>query len=328
MQTIESIIIGGGPCGLSAAIEQKKKGIETLVIEKGNIVDAIYHYPTHQTFFSSSDKLSIGDVPFIVEESKPRRNQALVYYREVVKFHQLNVHPFEEVLTVKKIGNKFTITTTKDVYECKFLTVATGYYGQHNTLDVKGADLSKVKHYFKEAHPYFNQDVVVIGGKNSAVDAALELEKAGANVTVLYRGDRYSAAIKPWILPNFESLVNHEKIDMEFDANVTEITQHSVTYEKNGETVTIPNDFVFAMIGYHPDYEFLQSIGIDIHTNEFGTAPIYNKETYETNVENCYIAGVIAAGNDNNSIFIENGKYHGGIISQSILRKKQTPLES
>ena len=328
MQTIESIIIGGGPCGLSAAIEQKKKGIETLVIEKGNIVDAIYHYPTHQTFFSSSDKLSIGDVPFIVEESKPRRNQALVYYREVVKFHQLNVHPFEEVLTVKNIGNKFTITTTKDVYECKFLTVATGYYGQHNTLDVKGADLSKVKHYFKEAHPYFNQDVVVIGGKNSAVDAALELEKAGANVTVLYRGDRYSAAIKPWILPNFESLVNHEKIDMEFDANVTEITQHSVTYEKNGETVTIPNDFVFAMIGYHPDYEFLQSIGIDIHTNEFGTAPIYNKETYETNVENCYIAGVIAAGNDNNSIFIENGKYHGGIIAQSILRKKQTPLES
>lgn len=322
MQTIESIIIGGGPCGLSAAIEQKKKGIETLVIEKGNIVDAIYHYPTHQTFFSSSDKLSIGDVPFIVEESKPRRNQALVYYREVVRFHQLNVHPFEEVLTVKKIGNKFTITTTKDVYECKFLTVATGYYGQHNTLDVKGADLSKVKHYFKEAHPYFNQDVVVIGGKNSAVDAALELEKAGANVTVLYRGDRYSAAIKPWILPNFESLVNHEKIDMEFDANVTEITQHSVTYEKNGETVTIPNDFVFAMIGYHPDYKFLQSIGIDIHTNEFGTAPIYNKETYETNVENCYIAGVIAAGNDNNSIFIENGKYHGGIIAQSILKKK------
>ena len=317
MQTIESIIIGGGPCGLSAAIEQKKKGIETLVIEKGNIVDAIYHYPTHQTFFSSSDKLSIGDVPFIVEESKPRRNQALVYYREVVRFHQLNVHPFEEVLTVKKIGNKFTITTTKDVYECKFLTVATGYYGQHNTLDVKGADLSKVKHYFKEAHPYFNQDVVVIGGKNSAVDAALELEKAGANVTVLYRGDRYSAAIKPWILPNFESLVNHEKIDMEFDANVTEITQHSVTYEKNGETVTIPNDFVFAMIGYHPDYEFLQSIGIDIHTNEFGTAPIYNKETYETNVENCYIAGVIAAGNDNNSIFIENGKYHGGIVTVS-----------
>ncbi|ATH62606.1 bacillithiol disulfide reductase YpdA [Staphylococcus pasteuri] len=328
MQKIESIIIGGGPCGLSAAIEQKKKGIETLVIEKGNVVEAIYNYPTHQTFFSSSDKLSIGDVPFIVEQSKPHRNQALVYYREVVKHHQLNINPFEEVLTVKKMNNRFTITTTKDVYECKFLTVATGYYGQHNTLEVEGADLPKVSHYFKEAHPYFDQNVVIIGGKNSAVDAALELEKAGANVTVIYRGDRYPKAIKPWILPNFESLVNHEKITMEFNANVTQITEDKVVYEKDGNTIEIPNDYVFAMIGYHPDYEFLKSIGIDINTNEFGTAPVYNRETYETNVENCYIAGVIAAGNDANTIFIENGKYHGGLITQSILAKKQTPLES
>ena len=328
MQKIESIIIGGGPCGLSAAIEQKKKGIETLVIEKGNVVESIYNYPTHQTFFSSSDKLSIGDIPFIVEESKPRRNQALVYYREVVKHHQLNIHAFEEVLTVKKMNNRFTITTTKDVYECKFLTVATGYYGQHNTLEVEGAELSKVFHYFKEAHPYFDQNVVVIGGKNSAVDAALELEKAGANVTVIYRGDHYPKAIKPWILPNFESLVNHEKITMEFNANVTQITEENVTYEKDGKTITIPNDYVFAMIGYHPNYEFLESIGIEINTNEYGTAPVHNKETFETNVENCYIAGVIAAGNDNNAIFIENGKYHGGLITQSILTKKQTPLES
>ena len=328
MQTVESIIIGGGPCGLSAAIEQKKKGIETLVIEKGNVVDAIYNYPTHQTFFSSSDKLSIGDIPFIVEESKPRRNQALVYYREVVKHHQLNINAFEEVLTVKKIDNRFTITTTKDVYKCRFLTVATGYYGQHNQLEVEGAELPKVKHYFKEAHPYFNQNVVIIGGKNSAVDAALELEKAGAHVTVIYRGNEYPKAIKPWILPNFESLVRNEKIDMLFDTDVVKITEDTVIYEQNGQTYEIPNDYVFAMIGYHPDYDFLQSIGIDINTNEYGTAPVYNKETYETNVENCFIAGVIAAGNDANTIFIENGKYHGGIITQSILSKKQTPLES
>ncbi|MGS0654842.1 MULTISPECIES: bacillithiol disulfide reductase YpdA [Staphylococcus] len=328
MQTVESIIIGGGPCGLSAAIEQKKKGIETLVIEKGNVVEAIYNYPTHQTFFSSSDKLSIGDIPFIVEESKPRRNQALVYYREVVKHHQLNINPFEEVLTVKKINNRFTITTTKDVYQCRFLTVATGYYGQHNQLEVEGAELPKVNHYFKEAHPYFGQNVVIIGGKNSAVDAALELEKAGAHVTVLYRGQDYPNAIKPWILPNFESLVRNEKINMVFNAQVTKITETSVQYENDGHTYEIPNDYVFAMIGYHPDYTFLQSIGIDINTNEFGTAPVYNKETFETNVINCFIAGVIAAGNDANTIFIENGKYHGGIITQSILTKKQTPLES
>ncbi|MRF35948.1 YpdA family putative bacillithiol disulfide reductase [Staphylococcus sp. KY49P] len=328
MQTVESIIIGGGPCGLSAAIEQKRKGIDTLVIEKGNVVDAIYNYPTHQTFFSSSDKLSIGDVPFIVEESKPHRNQALVYYRAVVKHHQLRINAFEEVLTVKKINNRFTITTTKDVYQCRFLTVATGYYGHHNQLEVEGAELPKVMHYFKEAHPYFDQNVVIIGGKNSAVDAALELEKAGANVTVIYRGSDYPKAIKPWILPNFESLVRHEKINMAFDSNVTKITEDSVIYEQNEQTFEIANDYVFAMIGYHPDYEFLQSIGIEINENEYGTAPIYNKETYETNVENCYIAGVIAAGNDANTIFIENGKYHGGIITQSILSKKQTPLES
>ncbi|MDW4067867.1 YpdA family putative bacillithiol disulfide reductase [Staphylococcus saprophyticus] len=328
MQTVESIIIGGGPCGLSAAIEQKKKGIDTLVIEKGNVVDAIYNYPTHQTFFSSSDKLSIGDIPFIVEESKPHRNQALVYYRAVVKHHQLRINAFEEVLTVKKINNRFTITTTKDVYQCRFLTVATGYYGHYNQLEVEGAELSKVMHYFKEAHPYFDQNVVIIGGKNSAVDAALELEKAGANVTVIYRGNEYPKAIKPWILPNFESLVRHEKIDMAFNANVTKITEDSVFYEQGGQTFEIANDYVFAMIGYHPDYEFLQSIGIEINQNEYGTAPVYNKETYETNVENCYIAGVIAAGNDANTIFIENGKYHGGIITQSILSKKQTPLES
>lgn len=328
MQTVESIIIGGGPCGLSAAIEQKGKGIDTLVIEKGNVVDAIYNYPTHQTFFSSSDKLSIGDVPFIVEESKPHRNQALVYYRAVVKHHQLRINAFEEVLTVKKINNRFTITTTKDVYQCRFLTVATGYYGHHNQLEVEGAELPKVMHYFKEAHPYFDQNIVIIGGKNSAVDAALELEKAGANVTVIYRGSDYPKAIKPWILPNFESLVRHEKINMAFDSNVIKITEDSVIYEQNGQTLEIANDYVFAMIGYHPDYEFLQSIGIEINENEYGTAPVYNKETYETNVENCYIAGVIAAGNDANTIFIENGKYHGGIITQSILSKKQTPLES
>ncbi|SCT03859.1 bacillithiol disulfide reductase YpdA [Staphylococcus caeli] len=328
MQTVESIIIGGGPCGLSAAIEQKKKGIDTLVIEKGNVVDAIFNYPTHQTFFSSSDKLSIGDIPFIVEESKPHRNQALVYYRAVVKHHQLRINAFEEVLTVKKINNRFTITTTKDVYQCRFLTVATGYYGQHNNLEVEGAELPKVMHYFKEAHPYFDQNITIIGGKNSAVDAALELEKAGANVTVIYRGSDYPKAIKPWILPNFESLVRHEKINMAFNANVTKITEDSVYYEQNGETHEIPNDYVFAMIGYHPDYDFLQSIGIEINQNEFGTAPVHNKETYETNIENCYIAGVIAAGNDANTIFIENGKYHGGIITQNILSKKQTPLES
>ncbi|MFT2140733.1 YpdA family putative bacillithiol disulfide reductase [Staphylococcus sp. GDY8P145P] len=328
MQEYESLIIGGGPCGLSAAIEQKRKGINAVVIEKGNVVDAIYHYPTHQTFFSSSDKLGIGDVPFIVEDLKPKRNQALVYYREVVKHHQLDVRTFEEVLAVKKVDNRFLVSTTKQTYKVRFLTIATGYYGQPNELEVQGQELSKVMHYFKEAHPYFNQDVVIIGGKNSAVDAAIELEKAGANVTVLYRGSEYSKSIKPWILPNFESLAKHEKITMHFNSEVERIDEDTLSFNKEGKSYTIKNDFVFAMIGYHPDYKFLESCGVETITNEFGTAPSYNRDTMESNVENLYIAGVIAAGNDANTIFIENGKFHGGTIAQDIERKKQTPLES
>lgn len=328
MQEYESLIIGGGPCGLSAAIEQKRKGINAVVIEKGNVVDAIYHYPTHQTFFSSSDKLGIGDVPFIVEDLKPKRNQALVYYREVVKHHQLDVRTFEEVLAVKKVDNRFLVSTTKQTYKVRFLTIATGYYGHPNELEVQGQELSKVMHYFKEAHPYFNQDVVIIGGKNSAVDAAIELEKAGANVTVLYRGSEYSKSIKPWILPNFESLAKHEKITMHFNSEVERIDEDTLTFNKEGKSYTIKNDFVFAMIGYHPDYKFLESCGVETITNEFGTAPSYNRDTMESNVENLYIAGVIAAGNDANTIFIENGKFHGGTIAQDIERKKQTPLES
>lgn len=322
MRNIESIIIGAGPCGLSASIEQKKAGIENIVIEKGNVVEAIYNYPTHQTFFSTSEKLGIGDVPFIVEEHKPKRNQALVYYREVVKHHDLTIHANEEVIKVEKIEDCFIVSTNKSTYKCTYLTVATGYYGQHNTLDVPGSDLSKVHHYFKEAHPYFNQDVLIIGGKNSAIDAAIELEKAGARVTAVYRGSTYSKSVKPWILPLYESLVNHEKIKLYFESHVTRIDESTVTISTPDDEITLQNDIVFAMIGYHPDYEFLASMGIQLVTNEFGTAPFYNRETMETNVENLYIAGVIAAGNDANTIFIENGKFHGGMIVESILLKK------
>lgn len=322
MIEIESIIVGAGPCGLSAAIEQNKKGIKTLIIEKGNVVQAIYDYPTHQTFFSSSEKLGIGDVPFIIEEHKPKRNQALVYYREVVKYHQLNIHADETVTNVKKENEHFIVTTNKAQYICTYLTIATGYYGQHNTLDVPGADLSKVHHYFKEAHPYFNKKVLIIGGKNSAVDAAIELEKAGAEVTVIYRGKEYSKSIKPWILPLFESLVNHEKIKMYFNANLTEVTEETVTFTTPEGNQTIENDTVFAMIGYHPDYQLLEKMGIQLVTNEFGTAPQYDRETMETNIENLYIAGVIAAGNDANTIFIENGKFHGGLIAEDIVGKR------
>ena len=209
MEKVDVIIVGGGPCGLAAAIAIKEIGLSSLVIEKGNITEAIYNYPTHQTFFSTSEKLGIGDVPFIVEERKPKRNQALVYYREVVKLKEIRVNTYERVTNIKKVETGFLVNTSKQIYEASYVVIATGYYDNPNYMGIPGENLVKVQHYFKEGHPLFAQNVVVIGGKNSAIDAALELHKASANVTVVYRGSTYSPKIKPWVLPEFEGLVRN-----------------------------------------------------------------------------------------------------------------------
>ncbi|MGN1401210.1 MAG: YpdA family putative bacillithiol disulfide reductase [Bacillus sp. (in: firmicutes)] len=318
MEIKDAIVIGGGPCGLAAAIALQEKGLRPIVIEKGNVVNSLYHYPTHQTFFSSSDKLEIGDVAFITENRKPVRNQALSYYREVVSRKQVDVHAYERVVEVKKDDEGiFSVLTDKTEYKSKYVVVATGYYDQPNMLNVPGEKLPHVFHYFKEAHPYFNCDVTVIGGKNSSVDAALELVKAGARVTVLYRGHEYSQSIKPWILPEFDSLVKKETIQMEFGAVVKEIKKDTLIFAADGQEHEIKADYVFAMIGYHPDQDFLKQMGISI--NEEDGRPEFNKDTMETNVERLYIAGVIAAGNNANEIFIENGKFHGGLIADHIV---------
>lgn len=320
MKQEDAIIVGAGPCGLAAAIALKEIGKNPLIIEKGNVVNAIYNYPTHQTFFSTSEKLEIGNVPFVTETYKPKRNQALVYYREVAIRKQLRINSFEKVIQVEKKGNNFTVFTDKGVYSAPYVVAATGYYDHPNYLGIPGENLPKVNHYFKEAHPYFNKDVCIIGGKNSSVDAAIELVKAGARVTVLYRGSEYSPSIKPWILPEFDSLVRNGKIMMEFRAEVTKIGTDTVIYIKDGEQKVIVNDFVFAMTGYHPDHPFLKKMGILID-NETGR-PIYNSESMETNVDGLFIAGVIAAGNNANEIFIENGRFHGGQIANAIVQKE------
>ena len=312
----DAIVIGGGPCGLSAAIELKKIGLDVLIIEKGNIVNSIYRYPTHQTFFSSSIKLSIGDIPFITAKDKPKRNDALVYYRTVAELKELTINSFEKVEKVTKKDGLFTVQTDRANYKTKYVIVATGYYDNPNSLGVPGDSLPNVFHYFKEAHPFFGKKVVVIGGKNSAVDAAIELARAGASVTVIYRGAEYSPSVKPWILPSFDSLVRNGEINMHFESYVVDITSSSVTFEKDGVLQTIENDFVFAMIGYHPDHSFLKDMGIRID-DESGR-PHYNESTMESNVEGLYIAGVIAAGNNSNEIFIENGRWHGDLIAKHI----------
>lgn len=321
MRMVDAIIVGGGPCGLSAAIELQNIGLNPVVIEKGNVVNAIYNYPTHQTFFSTSEKLAIGDVPFIIEERKPRRNQALVYYREVVKAKNIQVNRFEKVLSVEKQDSLFIVTSDKETYETPYVVIATGYYDQPNYMNIPGEDLPKVFHYFKEAHEFFDTDVCIVGGKNSAVDAALELQKAGARVTVVYRGDTYSPSVKPWILPEFDALVRSGEIQMYFNSSLDEVRAHDVVLTVNGEQRVITNDFVFAMTGYHPDHQFIAKMGVTIE-QETGR-PTFDPETMETNVENLFIAGVIAAGNNANEIFIENGRFHGGLIAQAVQTKQR-----
>ena len=320
MQQVDAIIIGGGPCGLSAAIELQNIGLNPIVIEKGNVVNSIYNYPTHQTFFSTSEKLAIGDVPFIIEERKPKRNQALVYYREVVKAKDVQVNRFEMVHAVKKVEDRFIVETSKATYETPYVVVATGYYDQPNELGVEGENLPHVYHYFKEAHPYFDTDVVIIGGKNSAVDAALELNKAGARVTVVYRGSEYSPSVKPWILPEFDALIRNGEINMLFNTNVEKIDEEYVTVSTNGEQSKLKADFVFAMIGYHPNHDFIRAMGVEI--DDATGRPQFNPETMETNIDNLFIAGVLAAGNNANEIFIENGRFHGGQIAAAIQARR------
>ncbi|GGA61117.1 YpdA family putative bacillithiol disulfide reductase [Ornithinibacillus halotolerans] len=315
------IIIGAGPCGMATAIRLKEQGINALIIEKGNIVNSIYNYPTHQTFFSSSEKLEIGDIPFITERQKPVRNQALAYYRNVAERTNLRIHSFEKVTTLKQSNNEFIVKTVKDSgeansYQAEHVVIATGYYDQPNWMNVPGEELPKVMHYFKEGHPYYKKDVVIIGGKNSAVDAALELNKAGANITVLYRGETYSKSIKPWILPDFDSLVRKGIVNMVFNAHVTKITNEKVFYRVGNEDYEVKNDFVFAMTGYRPNYTLLKEVGVQI--NPENGKPIYNEETYETNIKGIFVSGVVAAGNNNNEIFIENGRFHGEKIAKVI----------
>ncbi|MDC3413075.1 YpdA family putative bacillithiol disulfide reductase [Aquibacillus sp. 3ASR75-11] len=327
MQVEDTIIIGGGPCGMSVAIELQKKGQHPLIIEKENVVNTIYRFPTHQSFFSSSDKLEIGEVPFITENQKPVRSQALAYYRSVASLKNLRINTYERVTKIEKLVEEdyFVIHTMQSsnhqTYRTRKVVVATGYYDLPNTIGVTGEELDKVMHYFKEAHPYFNKNVVVIGGKNSAVDATLELHKVGAHVTVLYRGSEYSSSIKPWILPEFDSLIRKGKVEMVFNANVHSINKETVVYEVNGRKKEIVNDFVFAMTGYRPDLKLLLNTGVEVDENT--GKPVIQSDTMETNIAGVYIAGVVASGFNNNEIFIENGRFHGEKIARHICRNSE-----
>lgn len=325
IQQEKIVIIGAGPCGIAAGIALQERGFNPLLIEKGAIVQSIFGYPTNMQFFSTPDLLEIGDVPFITSGEKPTRLEALHYYRNVVKRKNLRIHTYEKVVEVNKTGEGYLVKTNdrfgeEHQYQARYLVVATGYFDNPNYLHVPGEDHDKVSHYYKEAHPYHGLKVAIVGGKNSAVEAAMELEKVGADVTIIYRGSTYSESIKPWVRPVIESLVDKERINVMWNAHVREVKPRSIVVEQNGEIKEIDNDFVFALTGYRPDRKLLNTIGVAI--DEETGEPVHNKETMETNVENVYVAGVISAGNNANVIFIENGRFHGGLLAEDIAQKE------
>lgn len=322
--TLEQVIvIGAGPCGLSAAVALQREGLSPLLIEKSCIVNAIYMYPTYLQFFSTPELLEIGGYPFSTPHEKPYRQEALVYYREVARREQLRINSYEEVVTIEPIETGFSVHTAdqfgkKKVYTAKKVVVATGYFDHPNMIGIPGEDLPKTTHYYKEAHPYSGAKVAIIGGNNSAVDAAMDLLRVGAEVTVIYRGKDFSANIKPWVRPLFESMVSKGRIQMWFSSQVEHIEEHSITVRKETEQVTLDNDFVLALTGFRPDRELLTSLGVGFH--EETNAPIVNPETMETSIPGLYVAGVVASSKyDANEIFIETGRMHGLAITKHII---------
>ncbi|MEK8214313.1 YpdA family putative bacillithiol disulfide reductase [Paenibacillus sp. FSL L8-0463] len=321
------IIIGAGPCGLSAAMECQRQGLSSLIIEKNFIVHSIYLYPTSMQFFSTTSLLEIGNVPFTSPNDKPYRHEALVYYRRAAEQHGLDIAAYEEALTVERLedGSFAVHTITKRgeqlTHAASNVVISTGYFDQPNMIGIPGEELPKVTHYFGEAHPYTGMKVTVIGGSNSAVDAALELMRVGASVDMVYRGASISQNIKPWVRPIFESMVAKEKITLHLESRVTEITPGSVIVTKsNGETLELDNDFVLALTGFRPSRTLLSSAGAIMDDEQ--DKPAYNPSTMETNIPGLYVAGVIASGRNANEVFIETGRGHGKLIADHIISKR------
>jgi len=315
------IIIGGGPIGLAAGIEAKKAGLDYLIIEKGVLVNSLYNYPVNMTFFSTSERLEIGDVPFVSNNNKPTRSEALEYYRRIVTSFELNIHLFEKVTEVKKVNDHFKIITSKAEYESLNIIVCTGFYDIPYLLNVKGEELQKVKHYYDDPHFYAFQNVLVVGAANSAIDAALETWRKGAKVTMVIRGSEISNRVKYWVKPDIENRIKECSIKAYFNSEIKEIREKEVDISTPDGIVTIENDWVLSMTGYQPDLKFLKSMGIEISDDEV-CKPSYNESDYESNVKGIYLAGVICGGMNTHLLFIENSREHAKKIINDILDKK------
>lgn len=318
------IIIGGGPTGLSCGIAAHNAGLNYLIIEKGVLVNSIFRFPSNMTFFSTSKLLEIGDIPFISHVEKPTRKEALEYYRRIAQSYQMPIKLYEKVTSVdREADDILSIETDKATYKAAHVLVTTGFYDLPNLMHVPGEDLPKVKHYYDEAHHYVGQKLIVVGAANSACDVALETWQKGAEVTMVIRSDKIYDRVKYWIKPNIENRIREGSIKALFNSVIREIKERSVIIKgPDGELSDIENDFVLAMTGYKPDFEFITSMGIQLSEDEYNT-PVYNPDTLETNVKDVYLAGVVNGGLKTNKFFIENTRDHGDMIIKDILSKKK-----
>lgn len=311
------IIIGGGPIGIACALEFEKRKWNYIIIEKGALTNSIFNYPKNMTFFSTSEKLEVDNIPFISNNPKPSRDEALEYYRRVATSNTLHIHLFETVKTIARNTDVYTIATDKATYTTKHIVLATGFYDIPNLLNVPGEDLPKVTHYYKEAHPYAMQDVVVVGASNSSVDAALEIYRKGGNVTMIIRGNAIGKRVKYWVRPDIINRIKEGSIKAYYNSEITKITKDKVSFKSAEGTHTISNDFVVALTGYTPNFSLLIQLGIT-QTNDEKQLPTYNIDTMETNVAGIYLAGVICGGMETHKWFIENSRIHAKKIATHI----------
>ena len=318
------IVVGAGPTGLACAIEVKRAGYRVKTIEKGCVVNSLYNYPTNLTFFTTPELLEIGNIPMTAVRDKPSRGEALKYYRRVTSYYQLDIHQYEQVNSIIGEDGCFVINSTdcrgtRQCYEAKKVVLATGFYDIPIQMDVPGEDLPKVQHYYREPHPFFDSELAIIGGKNSAALCALECYRAGAHVTLIYHGSELASTIKYWIRPDIDNRIKNGEIQAFLQSRVTRIEVDAIHLDTPQGPVTIPNDFVLAMTGYQPDLKFLASLGIllDGQTRK----PRTNPDTLESDRTGIYLAGVIVAGMHTSEIFIENGRFHGITIAADIKSK-------
>jgi thioredoxin reductase (NADPH) len=327
MEKYDLICIGAGPTGLACAIEAKRAGLRPLVIDKGALCNSIFHYPVNMYFFTTPELLEIGDLPLVCAAEKPTRAEALKYYRKCAEHYALETRLYELVERVENVNGDFMVITRGadgggQQYHGKKIAVATGYYDLPNEMSIPGEDLPHVSHYYTEPHPYWGQNVVVIGGRNSAAEAALDLFRNGARVTLVHRDGQLGPTIKYWVRPDIENRIKAGEVKAHFNTRVKQITPDEVIAEQNGKEICLPAKQVFALTGYHPDYAFIQSLGVKLDGDSL--KPEMNAVTHESNVPGIYLAGVVIGGRHTSEIFIENGRFHGKQIAAALTGGKLT----